>query len=142
MARDYWVLWTVDLPTPRSLGLGGELLPWPASDRPWPSTAAESAELGYPDAGDPLYAVIGLASSTLGALPHHAATALAGRKVAREMTVRNDRELAIDLAEAGDGVCFDEAGQVLFPRAGHAPDPDAARRRVAARLWSSLRPRA
>ena len=40
MSRDYFVHWSVDLPTPRLLGLGSELLPWPGADEPWPASHA------------------------------------------------------------------------------------------------------
>ena len=141
MSRDYWVLWTVDFPTPRAFGLGGELLPWPAADQPWPSTENEREALGYPELRGAVDFVIGFERTTLGALPWEAEKALGGRRVLRQMRLQNDHEFAEDLADAGEGVAFDEEGNVVFPVAWFKPNPELARRRVAARMWVGMHPR-
>jgi hypothetical protein len=142
MSRDYFVLWTIDFPTPRSLGLGSDALPWPAADKPWPSTDAQRTKLGYPDVRYPLDCAIGFSSNKLDReLPKRAAKALGDRKVVRRMTVQNDNDFAELLAEAGDGICYDEEGSVLFPIRNVKPDPANARHRLAATLWANLNPR-
>jgi hypothetical protein len=142
MSRDYTVLWTIDLPTPRSIGLGSEMLPWPAPDEPWPNTRIRREALGYPDTHYPLDFVIGFSSSTLRhELSKKQAKALADRAVVREMSVQNNNDFAVLLADAGDGVCCDEEGGVLFPSKHGKPDPARAQRRLAATLWANLNPR-
>jgi serine/threonine protein phosphatase PrpC len=63
------------------------------------------------------------------------------RKVVRHMTVLNDVDFAIDLAAVGDGLCFDEDDELLFPHDELGPDPENARVRVRAKLWANLHPR-
>ncbi|MBS2017710.1 MAG: hypothetical protein JST00_32830 [Deltaproteobacteria bacterium] len=83
--------------------------------------------------------------------------ALAGRKVVRSFTIQNDSDLAVVLAEAGEGVCWDEEDEVLHPLGfdsedgdegddggdapGPARDPEDARRRASAIVWMSMNPR-
>jgi hypothetical protein len=139
VSRDYFVLWTDDNPTPKALGLGSALLPWPAAHRRWPRDAAARQKLGYPRTRDSLDWV--LVHSTVtdreSELPESVVTALAKRAVVRRMIVQNDFEFACDLAEAGAGVCFDEEGEVLIPSEARTCDPARGRRTAAARIWTS-----
>lgn len=147
MSRDYFVLWTRDLPTPSALGLGTPLLPWPSPESAWPRTAQEREQLGYPGRpqsnGD--LALMHSRSEPEGELPEEVVTALDGRGVVRVITIQNDDALATTLAEAGEGVCFDEEESVLFPEEDgpgrSTDDPSRALRAAAAKLWVGMNPR-
>jgi hypothetical protein len=68
--------------------------------------------------------------------------ALGGRPVVRSLVVNASSELAVALAAAGEGVCWDEDEELLFPgEYDSSTTPEEGRRTVSAMLWANENPR-